>query len=112
MKKLAQGAIATTPGTLAYTVPNKYKTEVKDISISNTTAGALTILLHLVPSGVAVGTSNQLFPAISIPAYTLMHWEGLQILNEGDFIQAIGSGAGLTMNISGDEAPMTRLDNI
>lgn len=103
MKKLAQGAIGTGAGTLAYTVPTGYKTDVVDICISNTTAGALTCTLHLVPSGVAVGATNILLPTVSIAANSILQWTGTQTLMTGDFIQVIGSGAGLTMNITGNE---------
>jgi hypothetical protein len=44
-----------------------------------------------------------MFPTVSIPANTLVHWSGNQVLNTGDFIQGIGSGAGITLNISGNE---------
>jgi len=103
LKKLAQGAIGTGTGTLAYTVPQGYRTKVTNIDIANTTSGALTLLVHLVPVGVAVGTTNQLIPTVNIPANTLIQWTGCQLLNSGDFIQCIGSGSGLTMNITGDE---------
>lgn len=103
MKKLAQGAIGTGSGTLLYTVPLNYRTEVKDICISNTTSSPITCALHLVPSGVSVGTTNMLFPTASIPGNTLVQWTGVQDLKAGDFIQGIGSASGLTVNISGDE---------
>lgn len=103
MKKLAQGAIGTGAGTLAYTVPTGMRTEVQDILIANTTTGALNCTLHLAPTGVAVAASNMMFPTVSIDGNTVVHWTGTQVLNAGDFIQAIGSGSGLTMNISGNE---------
>lgn len=103
MKKLARGAIGTGAGTLAYTVPTDYITQVTDIDIANTTAGALTCALHIVDSGGSPATSNMLFPTMSIPANNLVTWKGSQVMNAGDFIQAIGSGAGLTMHITGDQ---------
>ena len=103
MKKLAQGAIGTGAGTLLYTVPTGMRTEVMDILIANTTAGSLTCSIHLAPTGVAVGSSNAMFSSVSIPANTTVHWSGIQCLNAGDFIQGIGSAAGLTLNITGDE---------
>lgn len=102
-KKLAQGAVSTGAGTLLYTVPNGFRASVKNIDISNTTAGNLTATIHLVPVGVAVGTSNMLFPAVLIPANTLIQWTGDQSLSAGDFMQGIGSGSGITINISVDE---------
>lgn len=103
MKKLGQGAITTGAGTTIYTVPTGVRTEVLDINVANTTSGALTAGIYLVPVGGTAGTTNALFPTISIAAYTLVQWSGIQILNAGDFIQGIGSGAGITVNISGDE---------
>lgn len=103
MKKLAQGAIATGAGTLAYTVPSGFRTAVTDIDICNTTSGALTLALHLVPVGGSAATTNMLCPTITINAYSMFQWSGKQVLNTGDFIRAIGSGTGLTMNISGEE---------
>ena len=103
MKKLAQGAIGTGSGTLAYTVPTGFKADVIDICIANTASGSLTCALHLVPVGVAVGVSNMLFPTVSIAGNTVLQWTGVQTLNADDFIQAIGSASGLTMNITGSE---------
>lgn len=102
-KKIAQGAIGTGAGTLAYTVPNGYITEVTDVDVCNTTAGALTLALHLVPVGGAAGTTNMLCPTITVNSNSMFQWNGSQVLNAGDFIRVIGSGSGLTMNISGNE---------
>lgn len=103
MKKLGQGAITTGAGTLIYTVPTGMRTEVLDINIANTTTGALTCALHLVPTGGSAATTNMLFPTVSIPANTLIQWTGVQVLNAGDFVQGIGSAAGITVTISGSE---------
>lgn len=100
-KKLAYGAVGTGAGTLAYTVPSGYQATVEDIEIANTTAGALTVILCLVPNGDAVAAANRLLPTMSIAANTLYQWKGIAPLVSGDFIQVIGSGAGLTMHIAG-----------
>lgn len=103
MKKLAQGAVGTGSGTLLYTVPTGFKTEVRDVVVANTTAAAINFSLHLTPSGVSVGTTNAMFYQTPIPANTTVHWSGVQLLNASDFIQGIGSGSGLTVNITGEE---------
>ena len=103
MKKLGQGAITTGGGTLLYTTPTGMRTEVLDINIANTTAGALTCSLHIVPTGGSAATTNMLFPTVSVPANTLIQWTGIEVLNAGDFIQGIGSAAGITVNITGSE---------
>lgn len=102
-KKLGQGAIATSPGTLLYTVPAGTSTYVKDIDVCNTSTTDRTLDLHLVPNGGTVGTSNMLVPSVTISANSMWQWSGTQILVTGDFIHAIASGAGLTCNISGGE---------
>lgn len=104
MKKLAQGAVGTGSGTQLYVVPTGMRTEVLDINIANTTAGALTVSLHFVPVGGSVAASNMVLPAKSIAANDIFQWQGIQVLNAGDFIQGIGSGAGITVNITGNEA--------
>jgi hypothetical protein len=103
MKKLGQGAITTGAGTTIYTVPTGIRTEVLDINISNSGATALTCALHLVPVGGTAATTNVLFPTVSVPAYTVIQWTGIEVLNAGDFIQGIGSAAGITVNITGSE---------
>ncbi len=103
MKKLGRGAITTGSGTLIYTVPTGQKVEVLDINITNTTASPITLGLYLVPTGTSAATSNALFYGAPIPGNTTVQWTGVELLNAGDFIQGIGSAAGLTLNISGNE---------
>lgn len=101
-KKLAQGAIGTGAGTLAYTVPTGFTAVVTNIDICNTTAGSLTLDLHFVPIGGSKAASNMFVGTESINAHSRLQWSGKQALNAGDFIQVVGSGTGLTMNITGD----------
>lgn len=103
MKKLGQGAITTGAGTLIYTVPTGMRTDVMDINIANTTSSPLTAAIHLVPTGGSATTANMLFPTVTVPGNTLIQWTGAETLNAGDFIQGIGSAAGITVNISGVE---------
>lgn len=103
MKKLGTGALTTGGGTTVYTVPTGIRTEVYDVCLANTTSGALTCALHLVPTGASATTANMMLPTVSIPGNTLVHWSGLQVLNAGDFIQGIGSASGITVHVTGDE---------
>ena len=103
MKRLAQGAITTGAGTLLYTTPTGIRTEVLDLCIANTTTGPLTAAIHLVPTGASATTANMLFPTVTVPANTLIQWTGTQVLDAGDFVQGIGSAAGITVTVSGDE---------
>ncbi len=103
MKRLGQSAIGTGSGTLIYTVPTGMETTVKDFMIANTTASPITCSLHLVPVSVSVADSNAVMKLIPIPGRTTVHWCGSQHMTVGGFIQAIGSAAGLTITVSGDE---------
>lgn len=101
--KLAVAAI-TAGTTTVYTTPASTRTMVKEIDICNTTGGALTVNVHLVPSGGAAGTANALLYGTSINANSTLQWSGVQVLNAGDTIQVQGSGLGLTILASGGEA--------
>jgi hypothetical protein len=101
--KLAQAAV-TAGTTTIYTVPASTRTMIKEMDICNTTAGTLTLNVHLVPSGGSATTANALFYNASISANTTLQWSGVQVLNVGDTIRVQGSGLGLTINISGGEA--------
>lgn len=101
--QLGQAAITVAEATL-YIVPASTRTFVKDLSICNTTSGAVSLNVHLVPSGGTAGTSNALFYGASIPPNGTLQWNGVQILNAGGFIVTSASAAGLTITASGAEA--------
>lgn len=103
MKMLARGAVSTSAGSPEYTVPTGYKTDVMQIDVNNTTSAPIDLDLHFVASGGSVSTSNMIFPSSTIQGNSMIQWTGAQVLNAGDFIQAIGSGAGLSIYISGNE---------
>lgn len=103
MKKLGQAAIAVSPGTLIYTVPTGYIADVRDMVISNTTAAPIGLTLSMVDSGGAMSSSNWLFPNVSIQGNRTVTLTGFQTMNQGDFIKAYGSAAGLNVRITGEE---------
>jgi hypothetical protein len=101
--KLGQTAITTGVTTL-YTTPASTRTFVKDMDISNTTAGSLNLRVFFVPSAGSAATTNALFYDVAIAANTTFQWLGTQILNAADTIQVQASAAGLTITASGAEA--------
>ena len=103
MKRLAQSAVTTGAGTLLYTVPTGYRADITNTDIANTSSSAISFSLHLVPVAGSAATGNMLFPAISIPGNTLIQWTGVQSLTAGQFVQGIGSAAGVTVTMTGDE---------
>lgn len=102
-KKIGQAAVGTGAGTLIYTAPTDITTLVKCIDVANTTAGALTISVHLVPLAGSATTANALFYTFNVAANSRFQWTGTQVLETGGFIQAVASGAGLTLNAAGGE---------
>jgi len=100
---LGQAAITGSIATL-YTVPANTRTFVKDLNICNTTGGALTVNVHIVPNGGTAGTGNAILYTYSIAANTTYRWTGVQIMNELQTIQIKGSATGLTITASGAEA--------
>lgn len=101
--QLGQAAITTGVTTL-YTVPASTRSFVKNLDIVNTSAGALTYRIFLVPSVGTAGTGNALFYDFPINSKENIQWTGTQILNAGDTIQIQASGAGITITASGAEA--------
>ena len=101
--KMAQVAITASVVTV-YTVPADTRSTVQDIMIANTTAGALTYNIFLVPATGTAGTANAIFYGVTLAANTSYHWTGTQVLFPGDTIQVQASATGLTISISGQQA--------
>jgi hypothetical protein len=89
-----------------YTAPTGVKGVVKRAAFTNTTGGAITLLVHIVPSGGSVTDGNMLINDLSIAAgetYISAELEG-QVVEAGASIEAEASSAGsLTALISGVE---------
>ena len=95
-------AEATNVTATLYTVPTANRAILKDIEVANTTGGALSITIYLVPSGGSAATTNALFYGVSIDANSTLQWTGTQVLHGGGFISILSSAAtGLTVTASG-----------
>ena len=101
--QLGQAAVTGSIATI-YTVPTGFRTFVKDLNICNTTGGALTINVHLVPKSGTAGTDNAILYGTAMGINAVYRWTGVQIMNEGGTIQVKGSATGLTITASGAEA--------
>ena len=101
--QLGQAAL-TTAQTTIYTVPSSSRVYLKEIDICNTTGGALTVNVFLVPSGSTAGTTNAVLYGNSIAANTTYQWKGVQILNTSQALIASASASGLTLIASGGQA--------
>lgn len=101
--KLGQAAM-TAAYAVIYTTAPRTKTYLKQFDIANTTGGALSVFIHLVPAAGSVGTDNALVYNVSVAALNTLQWTGVQILDEGDTIQIKASAVGCTITASGGEA--------
>lgn len=92
--------------TMQYTAPASTRTILDKMTATNTTAGAVAITVHLVPSGGTAGAANVITSASSIAAgavYTFPELVG-HVLSEGDFISTLaGAAASITIRASGRE---------
>ena len=105
-KKLVEGSQLTTSAATYYTAPANTTTILKKVTVTNTTAGAVSLTMYLVPSGGSAGNANMITDAKAIAAgatYEVYEAEN-HVLMTGDFLQALASaGASLTLQASGIE---------
>lgn len=88
-----------------YTAPAATRTVIRQAALCNTTAGALTVDVYLVPSGGSATASNQALKSFSVAAETTVEPPGIvgQVIEAGGSLRAQASGAGLTCIASGSE---------
>ena len=105
--QIAQAALTTSYATL-YTAPTNAttptRTYVKQIDVCNTTGGALTLNMHIVPATFSAGTQNAIFYGQTVAANSTFSYSGVQVMQTLSFISAKASNTGLTITISGGEA--------
>lgn len=85
------------------------RVKINEASATNTTGGALTLDVHVVPKGGSVGAGNQVYKALALAAGATVHLAelvGLE-LGAGDKITALASGAGVEISLSGGSAGTT-----
>lgn len=90
----ASSSQLTTSATTIYTATN-VRAQVHAATFVNTTAGAITVTIYLVPNGGSAGAANTLLSARSLAAgesYKVIELIG-QWLSAGDTIQALASAA-------------------
>lgn len=103
MKKLYGGAISTGGGSVVYTVPAGYTTEINDIAISNGDGNQAGISIYFVPSGGSISTSNSFLYHYHVDLHGQYTWHGTQVLDPGDFIHVTSDQTDCSIHISGDE---------
>jgi len=101
--QLGQLALTTAYQTV-YTVPAITRTFIKTIDMANTTAAPIGVYISLVPAAGTASANNSLFYNVSIPAYSVLQWNGTQLIYPAATLQAKASAAGVTLTCSGAEA--------
>jgi len=102
-KRLSQH-VPSTSDTTRYTVPASTYTILKEVVICNTTGGAVTFDMALVPSGGSVADATRIIRNASIDPYTTVIFKFSQVMEVSDFISTkAGAATSLTVTISGAE---------
>lgn len=99
-KRLVSGSQLTTSAATYYTAPGNTRTRVATFTATNTSAGAETISVHLVPSGGSADDTNIVADEISLAAKETKSISGAigHVLESGGTLQALAS-AGTAINI-------------
>jgi hypothetical protein len=104
LKCIVESKRAENAQTTQYTATN-VRTQITKATVTNTTGGAVTYAVNLVPSGDTAAAAN-LILSRTIAAnftYTCPELVG-QVLNAGDFISTLaGAATSLTIRFSGSE---------
>lgn len=87
------GPTAMPTGTAASVYQAKERIAIKRFTFANTTAGALVVTLHIVSAGGSAGTGNQIIPTMSIPANDTVIVVAPTVLNGGEHLYALATGA-------------------
>ncbi len=106
LKRLVPGSQLTTAA-VAYYTADGVKARIDSIALINTTAGAVTATVHLVPSGGTATTSNCVLSARSIGAGETYIVPGAmgQTIEAGGTLQALASAnTSITLVASGVES--------
>ena len=101
LRQLGQSAIGTAVSKL-YTVPASTTALIKNIDICNTATTGTTIRVFLVPNAGSATTNNALIYDYSLPANSMLSWDGCQVQHTaGDTIQVQAGAVCCTAVISG-----------
>jgi len=99
-KRLVSGSQLTTSAATYYTTPAATRARIAAFTATNTTAGAVTMTVHLVPSGGSADNTNKVADAISLAANETKAITGAigHVLEASGTIQALAS-ANTSINI-------------
>jgi hypothetical protein len=94
VKKLFRGNVGTSAADV-YTVPSATVAVITNIVLTNTTSNVLT-------GTVKLGTHDVL-SSVTVPANGIFAFDLKQVLEASDTVNAVASGAGVKLHVSGME---------
>jgi len=106
-KRLVDGSQLTAVAATYYTTPANTLTTISACTLTNTTAGAVTATMHLVPNGGSATASNMVLSARAIAAGEAFNVGSAigQTLPAGGTLQALaGSATSISLVASGYES--------
>jgi len=102
-KQFSSSQLAAASG-LLYTVPAATTSLVKEIILVNTTAGALTATIRVIPSGGADTVVNDILTAVALAANETMIFELSTVMETGATLRGLASAAtSINCKVSGYE---------
>lgn len=105
-KKLIPGSLLTTSAVAYYTAGASTKAIIQDATVSNTSGGAVTVTVYLVPSAGSASAANTIIPSITLAANEVQKlWQLVpHVVEAGGTIQALSNtGAAVSFQASGVE---------
>lgn len=90
-RRLGPTPIPTGAAASVYQAPER--SAVRQITLANTTAGALLVTIHIVSASGSAEVGNQLIPAVSVPANDVITIPAAFVLNAGDHVYGLATGA-------------------
>jgi hypothetical protein len=109
-KRLAQSSPVGTADTTIYTVPGGRLAIVKQLMISNTGVGSISVSVSIVPLGGAAGPTNRIITDAVLSGKSVLVFDLSQVMTTGDFISvktSVSSSAAFT--VSGVESTVAEL---
>lgn len=105
-KRLVDGSLLTVAAAIYYTAPANTLTTISACTLTNTTAGALTATVYLVPNAGSPTAANTVLSARTLAAGESLNVGSAigQTLSAGGTLQALASaGASISLVASGYE---------
>lgn len=90
-RRVGPSAIPTGAAASVYQAPER--SAVRQITLANTTAGSLTVTIHIVSASGSANVGNQLIPAVTVPANDVITIPAAFVLNAGEHVYGLATGA-------------------